>query len=382
MNKIDENKIFQNITNKNNINFIKYIIDTIHKNINEYNLSLIDFYKKYMKITKFENMFLFIIYKDGKIYTVFEEGDKRKKIIINIVKKIIKKLEKIYGKLFNMFIPFYVSDTHFYHDNSIPFFVEAKPKNKKGILYPDKDFYSIKLKERFIDYDELKKILKNNNCENINNKKSIIYFSGANTGSDKHNIRKKLKEIVENNNNKKYNIHISEQYVPLYNFCKYKYLLNLPGHQPWSYRMSKILLMNSLVIDISILQKYIYKNKNKIIEDNNEKWIQIYSEYFEPNKDYIEIKYDWTEKITTNLQVNNIYNEINKIYKFYENNLNDYIKISKNGTKKANQLNMKIINKTWEYLIIYFNKKIYENNSQDIINNFIDKLLKIKYLNK
>ena len=48
----------------------------------------------------------------------------------------------------NFFIPFYVSDTHFYLDNDMFFFVEAKPRNKKGILYPDQNYYNIKLLHR------------------------------------------------------------------------------------------------------------------------------------------------------------------------------------------------------------------------------------------
>ena len=33
----------------------------------------------------------------------------------------------------------------------------------------------------------------------------------------------------------------------MYKFCHYKYLLNLPGHQPWSYRLMNILKMGSMV---------------------------------------------------------------------------------------------------------------------------------------
>jgi len=221
----------------------------------------------------------------------------------------------------------------------------------------------------------LKNTLKEKNCSNIKNKSPIIYFSGANTGADKHNIRKKIKEIVTNKDDKNYNIYISEQYVPLYDFCKYKYLLNLPGHQPWSYRMSKILLMNSLVIDIPVLQTYIYKLQNKKIVDKNKKWIQIYSNYFIAGKDYVEINYNWIENITTDLQIYDLYKKINKIYDYYQKNTKEYLTISKNGTKKANKLNMNFINDTWNYLIIYFNKKIYENNTQSEINNFINKIL-------
>ncbi len=371
MNKINENLIFNN--NENN-KLIEHTINEIHKNINEYDLSLKNLTLRYKKVYKYENMFLFIIYKNGKILTVFNSGDTRKQTIINIIKDRLLNLEKKFGKLPNMFIPLYISDTHFYHDNEIPFFVEAKPSNKKGILYPDTNFYSIKLDNKIINYDNLKNTLEENNCSNIKNKSPIIYFSGANTGSNKHNIRRKIKEIVIDNDDKKYNIFVSEQYVPLYDFCKYKYLLNLPGHQPWSYRMSKILLMNSLVIDIPMTQTYINNLENKIY-DRNDKWIQIYSDYFISGKDYVEVNYDWIDNLTSDLEVYGLYNKINKIYNYYQQNIDEYLTISKNGTKKANELNMDIINNTWDYLIIYFNKQIYENNTEYEINNFIDNIL-------
>jgi len=372
---IDETTIFTKYNFNKNKNLINYIINNIHKNIDEYNLSLNEFYKRFMKIEKYKNMFLFIIYRNNKIYTIFNTGDKRKNIIIDIIKNRFIELKNIYKKLPDMFIPFYISDTHFYQDNEIPFFVEAKPKNKKGILYPDKDYYSIKLENKTIDYDKLKKILHKKNCDDISKKKPIIYFSGANTGSDKHNIRYKLKKISENNN--KFDIHISEKYVPLYDFCNYKYLLNLPGHQPWSYRMTKILLMNSLIFDVTIMQKYIIEENNKTFEDKNEKWIQIYNDYFIPNEDYIEIIYDWTASVTSDLEVINIYDKINELYKYYENNKDEYIKIVNNASKKANLFNNNICDKTQQYLIMYFTNKIYEKNNTNDINTFLDEIIKL-----
>ncbi len=85
-----------------------------------------------------------------------------------------------------------------------------------------------------------------------------------------------------------------------------------------------------------------------------------------------------TENITSDLQVNNLYKEINETYNYYQKHENEYIKISENSTKKANELNMDIINKTWNYLIIYFNKKIYEKNSKNIIDKFLDKIISME----
>jgi hypothetical protein len=185
----------------------------------------------------------------------------------------------------------------------------------------------------------------------------------------------KMNNIITENKNSNYDIHVGTQYVPMYDFCKYKYLLNLPGHQPWSYRMTKILLMKSLIFDVSVYQTYIYKENGKKIINKNDKWIQFYSDYFKPDKDYIEIKYNWTENLTRNSTINNIYKECNKLFKKYENDIDKYKKITDSSYKKANSLNMNIFNDTFENLIEYFIKSLYNSNTKTDINKFIDKLL-------
>lgn len=351
------------ITNNKSLN--EFIMNRCDKDINEYNISLTSILKNLEKYYYYQNMFFFIIYKDNKLISLFNNGDNRKNKIFEIVKRNIKNLKN----LPNFFIPFYVSDTHFYQNNDIPFFVEAKPGNKKGILYPDQNYYYISIENNDVTYDEFKNILKNNKCSNQKDKKDIIYFSGANTGADKHNIRMKLNEIVNDEENNNYDINIDTQFIPMYDFCKFKYLLNIPGHQPWSYRMTKILLMNSLIFDISILQTY--------IDDKNEKWVQFYSDYFKPGEDYVEIKYYWTESLTSDMEVYNIYNEINKLHKYYNENNEEYKKITYSATKKANELNNEIFDKTFQYLIELFIQKTYKDNDAKQINKFIDDLISL-----
>lgn len=349
-----------------------YIENQCNKFINEY--SDADFildtcYKKLIKYNKsIMGMFLFIIHKNNNINIVFGDGDNRKKQIIEIIIRNINLIKQNIGDLPDFYLPFYVSDTYFFLDNDFPFFVEAKPNNKKGILYPDKDYYYIKLEKEFLNYDEFKKRIYDNGCSNLNGRKDIIYFSGANTGSDKHNIRMKLKEITEKD--KRYEIHIADQFIPMYKFCNYKYLLNLPGYQPWSYRMTKILLMNSLIFDVVVLQRY--------ANSKNNKWIQFFSNYFVSGKDYIEIEYEWTEHVTKDTEVyDKIYKKINKLFDYYQNNPSKYLSIIKSASEKANKLNMDSCNQAIQQLILLFIKKIYKNNSKKEVSIFLDNLIKI-----
>ena len=180
-----------------NTNLNDYIIKQCNRDINEYTIDLNNILNTIKKFIAYKRNFLFMVYKNKKIYTIFLDGDNRKKIIMDIVKRNILELEKENNSLPNFFLPFYTSDTHFYLDNDIPFFIEAKPRNKKGILYPDQNYYSILVDNKHVTYDEFKEIVKSKKCDSIYKKEDIIYFSGANTGSDKHNIRMKLKNIVE-----------------------------------------------------------------------------------------------------------------------------------------------------------------------------------------
>ncbi len=351
----------------------KSILSTLLKQSNnsilDYDLSISNIHHilDYPKNTP--NLFLIIIVYNNKLYTLYPHIDNRKKIITSVVMNLLKKLLLKYSSLPNMFLPFYVSDTHFYKKNDLPFFVEARPKNEKGILYPDQNFYNIFLDNKFISYDEFKIILKNKKCNSIS-KKNIIYFRGANTGSDKHNMRMKLKNIVKEKNNKFIQIHIKEEYLPMYEFCKYKYLLNLAGHQPWSYRFSKILPMNSLVFHINVLQSY---NNGKSF---NKKWIQCFDEIFKPNKDYVEINYKWIENKTSDQNIIQVYNELVSLYHFYEKNTLLYNKIIQSASKKTNLITNQLCDDIFTYLILFFTKNFYLKNSSSSINSFIESTLK------
>jgi hypothetical protein len=187
----------------------------------------------------------------------------------------------------------------------------------------------------------------------------------------------KLDDIIKEKEDKNYDINVNTQFVPMYDFAKYKYLLNLPGHQPWSYRMTKILLMESLIFDVAILQTYIIKKDNKQYKDVNKKWIQFYSNYFKNGDDYFEITYDWTENITSDDEVLPLYHKINKLHNQYNSNPGEYSKIVKSAFKKANELSNEIFDKTYQYLFLYFIEKIYATNNQETIDRFLDNIIEL-----
>jgi hypothetical protein len=183
-------------------NFIK---KQLKYQIEEYDFSINNIEKMTKYFDIYKTMILIFIIYNNNLYIFFKNGDSRKNVIIDIVKKYYDKNKKN-KNLKNTFIPFFICDAYFYYNNDIPFLIEAKPINKKGILIPPTSFYKIKIGENLdnISYNQFIDILEEKKCSDILLKKPLIFFKGANTGSDKHNIRMKLKNIVEKNHDKKY----------------------------------------------------------------------------------------------------------------------------------------------------------------------------------
>lgn len=367
------NNILKNKNNKQNKEIYEFIKKQSDEQINQYDMKIEttqNIFEKLKDKEYLKKMLYYVIVKDGKIFTLFEDvkdSDNRKKIIIKFLIPLLKKITKNNNNI-NLFIPFYISDTHFYHDNNIPFLVESKPRNKKGIVFPDSNNLAMKLEDKTIDYDEFMKIINEKKCQNESKKKSLIFFSGANTGADKHNVRMTLKNITQKDKN--YEIFIDETYFPLYHFCEYKYLLNLPGHQPWSYRLTKILPMGSLVIDVNVLQEY------SNIKEYNEQWIQCYVDFFKRDEDYIQIDYPWIENRTSDDYVYKLYYQINQVYKYFEGNQEEYRKIVKNAERKSNMMSMKVFEDTMMYIILKFNEEMIKVNGEKKFNENIDYFLK------
>ncbi len=175
----------------------------------------------------------------------------------------------------------YISDVYYYENDKLPFGVMAKPENKGGLLIPENSLFSYQVENKEYNHEELSNLFEQKCNKTFDNRKQIIFFKGANTGADKWNIRKYLEDILKLN--EKFDISLTGARVPNYEYCNYAILLNLPGHQPWSYRFREILLSCSLVVDVSVNVSY---DKGKTW---NNQWIHFWNCLFIPNKHYIKI---------------------------------------------------------------------------------------------
>jgi hypothetical protein len=296
-------------------------------------------------------------------------------------------------------------------ENLIPICIYAKPYDKQYIVIPDNTFfhfnYSLKYRGSYQNWGQTVEIFKNihenkpietysdfiDNLNEIKVKKSIAYFKGTATTKKESRIREHLEFISKNSKlpdnqffKEYYNKIVPElnknfiksdipividlsawsTYETLFNWVSYKYLLNLPGHYPWSNRLKYLCLTKSLIINI---------DSKKIGTDyiDNE-YISFINYIIDPDVDYINIKHDHYNFIKKNVVLPNLalkqYNENNRVYnKIVEilnsTNENQYKKMTESAYAKATSLSMEHL---YKYMIniINYNHDLFANNLDDI----------------
>lgn len=233
-----------------------------------------------------------------------------------------------------------------------PIFVFAKPRGFNYPIFPDNTFEGLSLYHKYrgesYNWDKLKKKIMNN--DKSNNKREIIYFHGSNTTNRNHNMRKILEEF-SNTNTIPLEIHLDawSNYEPIWSFTKYKYLLNLPGRYPWSNRLKYLLLINSIVINISV-------KTVTLGGSTDEPWESFIDYIVEPNVHYIDIPYTYyttdsnsSEKDIENAQKlkteedKNLLDELVKTYNDIKQNpqkFKDIVKTANNVVQKLSLTNI------------------------------------------
>jgi hypothetical protein len=109
--------------------------------------------------------------------------------------------------------------------------------------------------------------------------------------------------------------------------------------------------MKSLIVNVALK----IKRKNK----TQDKWIQFFDTYFVSGEDYIEANYYWGDSLDRREQMNNYFklkNNLLKIYKYYENNSEEYEKIVKSGYNKIKKISSEVVYSTIYKIIKKYSK--------------------------
>lgn len=279
--------------------------------------------------------------------------EQKQRIINNNRKCMIKLIKDAlnYGTKNNLIFPnitfyLYIHDDYLWKNPDLPVFVFAKPRNKKGIRFPHFSLtyeWSKDMKYKYIPYNKQKKIYAKT-CDKLK-KHNKIYFKGGIT-SQLRSYLSKLKWTIP------LEIDLDKKFVLPQYFCKYKYLLDLPGYWAWSFRFNQLIMTNSMIIKIDVYNSTY----------NEEPWVSTISDLFIPGRDYHEIIYVGNQrKISNNT---NIQMKINKTYLYYEKNKDEYNSIVKNMTTKANKITNELIYRHIYNLLQKYKSIIHLNNNR------------------
>jgi len=333
------------------------LLKDIKNNIEEY-LSPFTFNKKildemedvYLKNEKYNLAILKVIVKDMQFEFVRSSNtSNRINLMIELFKKLHEYIIKNKKKISNCVMYVYIANVYTYEYQNLPFFVLSRPKNRTGIIIPDDSFSGYDVKGNFLDWNEMKDVIKSHCSMERYDKINKLYYRGPNAGADKHNLRKLLEK--ERKLNTFYDITVGSYTVPIYESCKYRYLINLPGDQPWSARYKYYMLMKSLMINVEVIQHYEFSE--------NEPWITFFGQLYKEKKEFVNLTYEWyqndAEKNKKNLT--KLVNEIRETYTYYEDNPELYDEIVKNAYNKTNTITLDLVYESMLLLINEYAKR-------------------------
>ena len=277
--------------------------------------------------------------------------DTRYKNIYNMYVKTLRYCKRNNLKVPNTTLHLFISDRYLFEldmeNIKFPFFVISTPINKLYPLIPDNTFDCFSFVKRFGQdncktWDQQKEII-NKNLKRIKSNK--LFFQGKDTSYKRTNVRK---IFYDNQNTKLMRIKLIQniKYEPIYNFSRYKYLLDLPGNYEWSNRLPRILLM----------KRVIFKFTNTLKEYNEGNIIQFIDLFLRKNIHYINIETKLSEKFKYNIPV------IKDKIKLISHNIKKIEKEPKIYNKIANKSYDLINNINNEHLYIYLYRSIIHNH--------------------
>ena len=213
--------------------------------------------------------------------------DARIPAYIHMLKDLARWCARYRANFFALGFVIYVTDTYAWEDfaRDLPWMVMARPKNRRGVLIPDNSYLTHTEKGNtapLVDGGEWQWDLLASRAklaEPPPTKVDLAYFKGANTGADKYAIRKCLAR------GKSPSIEVDVGRSPktsIFGWNKYRALLNLPGHQPWSYRRKYLFLQKSPVLNVDVEVEY-YGGIH------TQRWVQFLDHMYFDQVDFVRV---------------------------------------------------------------------------------------------
>lgn len=258
----------------------------------------------------------------------------------------------------------YVADTYAWEETAkdYPWLTMAKPINRPGILIPDNSFITHNPSGGHSDTDDNTDDKTDDKTTSTINwqwdnmiakskelappvKNDILFFKGANTGTYKFATRQYLSKYSWE---LPITIDLQGGKESMFRWNKFIGLLNLPGNQPWSYRLKYLYLLNTPVVNVDVLLRYDPKHP----EDSLGRWIQFFDPIFAPDDDYVQISQVYYDnknlKDFAKLKMESFKNVVKDVKKSYK-----FISDPKTSGKMATQSYEKITQMTSSRILQY-----------------------------
>ena len=284
-------KNFQKFENKKiNLNSVNIYMNKFTENVIQYGDSKKNKFPLCLYSIRKENVVINKKYKES-----VEKGDERVLNILNLFKKTIHWAKKNKLRVPDCDVYFWIMDKMPYLSNDLddfPLWVFSKPIDKNYILSPNDSFECFHVDKKYrgkcYDWDEIKNKI-NKNCKiPFEKKKQIIYFKGAKTTILNSKLREKLEEThKELKIPLKIDLDVWKNYEPIYNLCKYKILLDLPGRAPWSIRTQFLHLMKSIIIHV---------DSETITNEYHDRRFITFADYIVSRSEFVSITYKYYHK--------------------------------------------------------------------------------------
>jgi len=182
---------------------------------------------------------------------------------------------------------FFAKDEKGCDQSTFPFMVVAAPMIYHLYMFPETTFecmtLDVKYSDSCLDWDQTKTEIAMHVVDPAK-KENRLYFKGANTGRYRSKLRAILFKHFQKQPQKRVTLEETRSgYEPIYNWSKFAYLVDLPGHYEWSNRFKYLFLCKSVVIHVDLT---IIDTRGTYTEPPFRSFVDF---FIKPDRDYINI---------------------------------------------------------------------------------------------
>jgi hypothetical protein len=207
----------------------------------------------------------------------------------------------------------------------VPIFCFSRPLGfDNGILLPDWSFFNNYSGASEAGWKELQSDCARNFIDSpLENKDPVMFFEGKDT-SRASGVRSFLTEKSGGFLAVNSYYALFSNITPVFEWQRYRYLLDLPGAVPWSVRFKELFLLRSVVVKVDVVNGRIPR------------WVNFYTDYFKEGEDFIRVNFrPGGSGLETEAALEELYCELGDVFDRLEGDMEGSQRIADSGYRKA-----------------------------------------------